>query len=273
MKRKIVPVLIGLLVVVVGGTGLFTACSDVGGFNDLTSLAKSTPEDVGMIIFIDVKSVRSDKDLNELYNEMMEGFEGEIIPSRMGINIDDIQYIAMTEIYNPVVRMGGDFDFDAIRDYNLENDYEKDEYKGVEIWYDTDNALAIHDNTLITGNKDSIKECIDVINDPKKSIFELNEDIRDIVNNLPDGPISVVSEEGLFPDANAMGTTLTKVNADTFKESSVFKFNTEDGAESALNDIKEDMDSDEISNFQISRSKELIEFSFEVDIDKAGLFR
>ena len=275
MNRKIVPVLIGLLVVVVGGTGLLTACSSSGGsqVSDLASLVKMTPEDTSSIIFIDAYKLRSDKDLGEKYNEMMEGFEDEVISSETGMDIDDIDYIAMTEFnFEQIAWISGDFDFEAIREYNSKNDYEKDEYKGVEIWYGPNSALAIHNNTLITGNEDSVKGCIDVIDDPKKSIYELNEDIRDVIETLPDGLFSMISGYAFHPDANTMGMTYLKVDADTLKASGILKFDNEDDADSAFRELKEEMDSDEISDFQISRSKELVEFSAEIDIDEAGLF-
>jgi len=275
VKNKMLAVFSYLLVIIFCSTVLITGCSGSGGIQvtDLTSLTKMTPEDSNTVIFMDASNLRMDKDLGDLYTKMMEGFEDAVMSSETGMNIDNINSFAITELdFEQVVWISGDFDFEAIREYNEKNDYEKDEYKGVEIWYGTDNALAIHNNTLITGNEDSVKECIDVIDDPKKSIYELNEDIRDVIEILPDGLFSMVSGYAFHPDANTMGMTYAKLNADTFKASGVMKFDNEDDADSAFRELKEDMDSDEISNFQISRTKELVEFSAEVGIDEAGLF-
>jgi hypothetical protein len=273
VKKKVFAVFSGLMVVIFCSTALVTGCNSGSRVTDLTSLAKMTPEDTSSIIFIDAYKLRSDKDLDELYNDMMEGFEDEVISSEAGMDIDDIDCIAMTEFdYEQVAWISGDFDFKAIRDYYDKNDFEKDEYKGVEIWYGPENSLAIHNNTLIAASEDAVKGCIDVIDDPKKSIYELNEDVRDVIEIIPDGLFSIISGYAFHPDAKVMGMTFAKLNADTFKASGVFKFDIEEDAESALSDLKEEMDTDEVSNFQISQSKELVEFSAEIDIDEAGLF-
>ena len=94
MSKFSLIVSICLLAVLVCGSGLMTACSSDSGFNDLVGLAKMAPEHLESITFINVKSFRSDKDLNEIYNDMKEGFAEVIISGKTGVEIEDVEYIS-----------------------------------------------------------------------------------------------------------------------------------------------------------------------------------
>jgi hypothetical protein len=272
MKRKVLTSLSGLLAIILFSILSLTGCSGDGdSFTSLTGLAKMAPQDSETIIFIDIKKIKSDGDLSELYEEMKDSFEYEIAADGSDMDFDDIHYLGMTEVNGQeVIWVNGDFDLDALRD-ELDDDYDKDDYSGVEVWYGYGDAVAIHNSTLIIGDEDSVKESIKSLVNPESSIYEKNEDIRDVVKELTSGLASTIMYEGYYPGALAIGMTLSKLNADVIKFSGCFKFDDEDSAEDALSDIESDIESSNMYRAaDVSRSGSLIKFSAEIDIEEIG---
>ena len=276
MKNKVLTVLSGLLVVILFGALLLPGCDGGGGgFTSLSGLAKMTPQDSGTIFFIDVKKFKSDEDFSELYEEMKDSFEYEITAGSDTdiMDFDDIHYIGMGVVnYGEVIWLNGDFNLDAIRDQLEDEDYDKDEYLGVEIWYGYSDTLAIHNGTLILGDEDGVEEAIEVIAYPEISVYEKNEDIRDVISGLSPGLFSMVTIEAFYPGAGGVGMAFSKVNADLMEFSGCFLFEDNEDAEDALSDIEGDMESEDFYSIEVSRSGNLVKFSAEIDMDEAGLF-
>jgi len=276
MKSKVLTILSGLLVVTLLGALILLGCGSGGGsFTNLTGLVKMAPQDSGEIIFIDVNKLKSDSDFGELYEEMKDSFEYTIAAGSGEdiMDFDDIHYIGMVMVdYGEVILINGDFNLDAIRDQLKDEDYDKDDYMGVEIWYGYSDTVAIHNGTLILGDEDDVEKCIEVIDDPETSAYEKNEDVRDVVKEVSSGLFSTVIIGPFYPGADAVGMSFSKVNADLMKFSGCFKFDDNEDAEDALNDIESDIESGDFYSVEVSRSGNLVKFSAEMDMEEAGLF-
>lgn len=272
MKRKVLTGLSGLLVVILFSALLLPGCGGGGSFTSLAGLAKMASQDSGTIIFIDLKKMKADKDLDELYDEMKDSFEYEIAATGSDMGFDDIHYLGMTEVNGrEVVWINGDLDLDVLRDALEDDDYDRDDYRGVEIWYGYGDAVAIHNGTLIIGDEDSVEDSIKAIVDPERSIYEKNEDIRDVVKELSCGLFSMLIVEEYYPGACALGMTFSKLNTDTLAFSGCFKFDDEDDAEDAMSDIESDLESgDMYRTVDVSQSGSFVEFSAEINIEEAG---
>ena len=276
MKSKVLTVLSGLLVVILFSTLLFSGCDGGGGsFTSLTGLAKMAPQDSGTIVFIDVKKIMSDRDFSGLFENMKDSFEYAIAAGSDTeiMDFDDIHYLGMVEVdYREVIWINGDFNLDALREQMNDEVYDKDEYLGVEIWYGDYDTVAIHDDTLIIGDEDDVEKSIEAIVDPETSSYEKNEDIRDVIKELSSGLISMVTVEAFYPGAGAAGMTFSKANADLMKFAGCFRFDDSEDADDALNDIENDMESEDFYRIDVSRSGNLVKFSAEIDMEDAGLF-
>ena len=276
MKSKVLRIFAGLLIVILFGALLLPGCSGgASSFTCITGLTKMVPQDAGAIFFIDVKRLMSDSDFSELYNDMKDSFQYAIDAGLETdiMDFEDIHYIGMVEAgYGEVVLLNGDFNLDAIRDILKDEDYYKDDYMGVEIWYGNGDVVAIHNGTLIIGNESGVEASIEAIDDPETSAYEKDEDIRDIVREMPSGLYSMVVIGGFYPGAGAAGMSFSKVNADLMKFSGCFKFESNEDAEEALSDVESDMGSEDFSSVKVSRSGNLVKFSAELDMEDASVF-
>ncbi|HEY96558.1 MAG TPA: hypothetical protein G4O16_00040 [Dehalococcoidia bacterium] len=276
MKIKALAVLLGLLVVTTFGAVLMVGCdSGGGGFSSLTELIRMAPYDVEMVLFVDFKKIMSDPDFEELYEEMKESFESSIgsASDRDIINFDDIHYIGLVMVdYEEIILINGDFNLDIIRESLEDEDFDKDSYGGVEIWYGYSGAVAIHDGALILGDDEGVVKSVEALVNPDKSAYEKNKDIRDVTDELSSGLFSMVTAEAYYPGADAAGMTISKLNSELIKFSGCIIFGNSEDAEDSLRNIELDMESEDFYHLKVSRSGNFVKFSAEIDIEESGIF-
>lgn len=275
-KALIILALIALLLSLVPAAA---AClGGGGGANDAIDVMKKVPKDAGEFAYIDIKALRDDEDFSELYEDMEDAF-AEFTESFLGIDFDDVDSFG---VFGEEFWLEGNFDLDEVRD-NLENpefgfgfgsSFEEGEYKGVEIWESPGTWLALMGDTIIFGNEDGVKAFIRVVEEGDDSLYE-DEDFRDLVDRLPGGPVVTV-DEGAFYDAyeydglQVWGMSLKKKDSDTVTMTMVCKFEDEDSADSALDDIENDVESDEeneLRNVRVTRDGRFVEVTAEADIE------
>ena len=277
MRKKVLTGLSGLVVVILFTALLLAGCGGgSSGFNSLTSLAKMAPQDSETIFFIDVKNFKSDTELGELYNEMKDSFNDEIAAAsseRDIISFEDIHYLGLVIVNGQeIVWVNGDLNLEAIRDALEEDDYEKDTYQGVEIWYGYDDAVAIHNGTLILGDETIVEESVEAIVDPENSAYENNEDIRDVVRETPSGLFSILTLDQFFFGSRGMGMSFSKSSADLMKFEGCFVFDDNDYAEDAVSGIESDMESGGLYQIEARRSGNVVKFAAEIDMEDTSLF-
>lgn len=276
MKKKVTAVLSVLLLITLFSALLFPGCDGGGGsFNSLTGLAKMAPQDSNTIYFIDVKKFRSDSDFRELYEEMKESFEYEITAGSDAdiMDFDDIHYIGLVEVdYEEIILINGDFDLGAIREQLNDEDYDKDDYMGVEIWYGDGGAVAISDSTLILGDEDSVEVSIETMVEPETSAYEKNEDMRSIIREISSGLFSLVFIGPFYPGTGGVGMSFSKASSDRMRFSGCFRFDDSEDAEDALSDIESDIESEDFYRVEVRQSGNLVKFSAEIDMEEAGFF-
>ncbi|MEA3417339.1 MAG: hypothetical protein U9R02_14565 [Thermodesulfobacteriota bacterium] len=273
MNNKIVAIVGALVfVVVVAGSGC------VGGGSTATDMIKMVPEGDGAIYFFyaDVQTIRDDKDLHDIYKEFEKipsGLEEELV------DIDDVNYVAaagkLGEEESNLSIFVGRFDLKDVRgklEYDL--DFDKDEYKGVELWlgeYDkAAAAVAIGKDKLIIGDEKQVKNCIKVTKGDRTSIYD-NESVRDVLNKLPDGiETTLVTSGDSHRDGIllAMGSVLMKEDEDILKMEGVVKFDDEDDAIDARADFKRNInEAGVLFDVDVKQKEELLEFSARMGIE------
>jgi hypothetical protein len=266
MKKKIVAIL-GVLVIAV----VIASSGCIGGGNSAKDMAKMVPEDASTFGHSDVQTMRDDKDLEAIYEKMTERLYAL---DELGLDIDDINHMAVVsgeEGDYELSILKGNFDLEDVRDELDDADFDEDEYKGIEIWKRAsrlggDFAFAISGDTLIAGNKDSVKDCIKVMKGSEKSVYDDNEDFRDVIDRLPRGISTVVNIP--YKNALAAGIVWMKEDKDTFKMKGVAKFDDEDEAADEKSDTKREMkEKGEWFDVEAKQSGKFLESTAKIDIE------
>ena len=259
MNKKIAAI-VGVLVIAV----VIASLGCIGDGGSAKDIAKITPEGTGYLTHYDLQKIRNDKDIDDVYESIEENWPNEL--EKYGLDIDDTNYIAAA---GGITILMGKFDLEDVRDELDDADFDKDEYKGVEFWTGEYNkAVAIKGDKLIMGNDKQVKSCIKVMKGDRTSMYDDNEDVRDVINKLPGGIMTIVVTSGLseFDGAVANGYKCSKEDDDTLKMKGVMKFDDEDDAEDAKSDFKRDLKK-EWDDVDVGLKGNFLEYTGKMDID------
>ena len=235
-SKKILFGIIGLIaVVIIIGVVL------VGfGESPAKSVMKQLPEDT-YFTYIDLKTLREDKDLAPLWESFEEAESAEL--ERIGIEPEELDFSGGS---SSIVLVGGDFDLENIR-YKLDDEgYDESRYRDVEIWESWRNCVALLGDKIIIGSESSVKDAIRVMKGERKSFYERDSEMASIMDRLPSGFIVMIMPGGgEYKGLESMGSSIQKINARRLKIQSIFMFDDEYSAKNAEDDIIEDFEEEE----------------------------
>lgn len=278
MKAKRIVLSIVLVMSLALGIPLGTSClgdSGGGGGGDVATevidMLKMMPKGADDFMSIDLEALRADDDFEELYNDFMSDLSD--LEESFGISFGDVSLFGVSGD-GEIVILRGDFDFDGVRDALEEIRLEEETYEGVEMWVSPGISVALMDDMIIFGGEDNVKDCIEVIEEGDDSLYD-NADFRDVIDRLPDGVMVAVGEGGSVMDYEAYdglkvtGVSIAKHSSDSVRFTGIAKFEDGDAAEDAIDDLREDMetDEDELRNIDVSRDGEYLEGTAERDIE------
>lgn len=246
-----------------GGNG------DNGGVADVVSMMEKVPEDTTEFIFMDVKALRGDDALADLFQDLEDSLEGllEVI----GTDLDNINGLASAE---DVSLFDGGFDLDDVRDELDSQGFDEGEYEGVEVWESPYGGwVALVENLIILGHQDGVKNCIDVVRGAEGSLGD-TRDAEDMMDKLPSGlsagfyigdTIAVVDSEYQYLEASAW--SFRKMDEHTLVVTTVLRFDNEGAAEDAIDEVEEDFEEKEFKHLDFERDEEFVKVTGEIDID------
>ena len=271
MNEKIVAILgVFAIVVVIASLGC------LGGGSSAKDMAKMTPDDKSVLVYMNLQTMRDDKDLEDIYEKMAESLDED--EDNPGVDINTINYVAimitssLTSMtpgnMKGLVIIGGNFDLGDVREELEDQGCEEDKYKGVEFWTEEDNdATAVFKDMLIGGDDKSVKNCIKVMKGDRTSLYD-DDDVKEVIDKLPDGIVIVVSTECSYENAPAGGFVLIKEDEDTVKWKGVIKFDDEDDAEDTKSNIKRELKKqDGVFAVTVKQSGQFLELSAKMDIE------
>lgn len=247
MKRKIISVLIVLTVL----ASVITACTTKDNY--LIRVMKIAPEDTIVISCMDVEASAEDPDFEFMYDAFLENIMGNMIG---GVDVSDISASTVVRTIDDdlVYVLIGNFNFEDISDALIEEDWIKDEYKGIEIWTRNvwDFAVAVIDDMIVVGFDDPVEACIRAYTNEEPSMYD-NENTRAVADKLPVVPSRVVATADYYPMeledylseieclAYSLGISNENRDDEVLDMSGWFKFDSEASAEAAMEDIEDFM--------------------------------
>ena len=265
MKIKIIGALIalGILSVLIAGCGQ-------GAGGAIKGMMKVLPDDIEYFTYFDVKSMRTDRDLRDLYDELKYEMDADSMDDETGLYFSDADAIvgAISEDYDEWVIITGDFDFDDFRDAMEDNGYDEDEYRGVEVWSDGYDAYALINNMVVfCDNEDRIRDAIRLSIGSGSSMYD-NEDYADVLSKIPAG-IYVMLMQNEYEEYSYTGGTLSKVSGadDILEFNACFKYSSERRAEDDMRELEDGMEEAfDLYAVDVRQSGEFITITGEIDM-------
>jgi hypothetical protein len=272
LKRVLLVISLGVLLATMAVASL--GCASSSG---LTAMLNRVPADTASLKYVNVKALRNDGDLEDLYDAWKARVGSRL--ETHGINPGDVSVFASNEavLGKRFTLLGGKFDMDMVREDLDDRHFEKDEYRGVEVWkkeagwfVDLDTEVALMGDLVIIGDESGVEACIKVIKSGDASWLS-KVDINDVSSRLPGGLYVEMGKEWtslIATGLEAYGVSAKKQDSDTLKIAGVAKFNDEDDADNAENTIENMMDQ-RFDSVEVTQEGAFLEAGAELDIDDA----
>lgn len=250
-----------------------------GGNKDAIAIMKRLPQGANSVMFMDMKALRTDKDLKEMYDEFSQDTGGIATEMMPGISMATIDAFAMAG--EMIFILTGTFDLAEIRQGLEDQEYTEAMYNDVELWKsDFFSMVLVDSKCIIMASEDDAKDCIDVIAGVAKSLWE-KAGVKDDIEKLPGTSLLVgwgSGEDAIFADSEypglvTAGVSLSKKSADKLQASAVIRFTDAASAKAAMADIETSMTEDDpdVTNVKVSQDGSRIKASADVKIG-ASLF-
>lgn len=265
MKHKHVITVVAIVIL------LYSIAAVIGcaGSNKrmLVDMMRKMPMSTSSFRFMDIQALRGDDDLKDLYKGWRDSCEYTL--DDYGIVPNDVNCTAIS-FNEGCYLIDGDFDIGKLRNMRDSLGFNEHKYRDVEVWERTGEAVALIEHLIITGTDECVRDCIDVIKGDKDSFWD-NQDVRDLVDRLPDGimmyyelkPTWVINE-GL----EAQGSSIEKGDEDTVNVTWIYMFEDEDAARDAIDQISENIERKDYKYSDVSHDKKFVIVIFEQGIEQ-----
>lgn len=272
LKKALLVVCLAVLVTT--GAVASAGCASSGG---LTSMLARVPADTASLKYLNVKALRNDIDLEDLY-DAWKSSAGSRLEAHGIISSEVSAFAASAGTGKRFTLLVGNFDLDGLREELDDRHYDQEEYRGVEVWErevgwlsDLESRVALMGTLIVLGNEAGVESCIKVIKAGDASWLS-KVDMNDVASRLPGGLYVELATQwtGLLAKGfEAYGISAKKQDSDTLKIAGVAKFNDEDDADDA-EDAIEDMMDQRFDSVEVSQEGIFLEGRAELDIDDAA---
>ncbi|MFO8011236.1 MAG: hypothetical protein R6U89_10565 [Dehalococcoidia bacterium] len=203
---------------------------------------KMLPEDTREIIYWDISSNTIGSDEAGIGFYVLYMSLGDLVSY-----VHEINWVATTIEDDFITK--ADFDEELIKELS-ENTNSTYRYANIPVRGDEEIALTIIDKYILGGSKDFVQDCISVIEDGNKSLYD-NEEFRDIVDRLPKSEsvscgYSLIEE---FENAKIVGGSINGYDEPRLEHTTIIAFSSSKVANQNIEQVREELTSCEAVEF------------------------
>jgi hypothetical protein len=208
---------------------VLTGCGDGGGGGggasaEALDLMKKVPRSAGNFTYMDLKALRTDDDLDDLYESATEQLSDS---DDVGIPTDNVDRMVQAGY---LTILEGRFSLASLESQLEDSGYQESDHDGTPIWEGSSSSVAlVGASCLVTGwDTDQLKDCVDVINGNGDSLYD-DADVRELADRMPGGFAVMVytwdeESDELYEGVRAIGYSLTKKSSDKARMTVIFAF-------------------------------------------------
>jgi len=262
----------------------FSGCIEEEKETNITvEILKMMPEESESLTVFNLKAMREEPNLKEYYDVLTGEPQALILPYE---DIDLVGACASSSGKFLILILKGTFGDTEIEIARGECE-EVEHYKDAEIWTGCEGDYSEVDSRVILNelvmlckaeNQESVKMAIDTVGGIEKSVYDSNEDVRDVVNRLlPNGFTTTIMKEsyaGSWYGELIVGFTAVKDKGDTIKFKMVLKFKTKEDAAEHGKKVMEEFDKEEmeISDLEMKQDNEFVEVTGKLPVENLSKF-
>ncbi len=251
MRKTVLLICMTLMLALVGTTGCISKSIDQER-RPVIQLMKKVPSGCDSFMLMDVKEMQSDPVYELLSGNTIDTIEKPL--KWMGIDISKIDYIFTAVGYEDkgVSILQGSFDFLETK-VQFDDLMSGSEYKGVDIWEDLPDLVALIPHHIIMGDATLVVDCIGIVKDGDASLYD-DMAYKGIINKLSDGPYVLCGNASFWKSmevetySEVMGIVWQFKKADIIELTTIARFEHENEATIKMTEFSDDMIND--ANFE-----------------------
>jgi hypothetical protein len=252
-KLAILAVLLLMLIPLFLGS----SCAGVQGFQD--DFLKIVPSDTNnYLVVIDLTSLRNDKDLSDIYQQINNGNDPS---SEFGLDYADIDYMgAASGGSDSLVLLRGAIDKKAIESKFDDLGYSYEIYNNYKLWTDNNGyyTMAFVPAGFIMGDSvDGVKNSIRTMTGSVKSLYA-DQNVKAVSNKTGAGFIVLMGFSSdltsQYDGATGFGVSVSKLNKSNLTIQGLYQFTDTTQAKSALSSVKDDLGNSQWTTSKVSQS-------------------
>jgi hypothetical protein len=274
MKSKVVIAVVLLLALLNASAG----CAWFGGSKPLVDVMKKVPLDSTSFDYWAIEKLAEDEDLwDDIYVKFIESLEVSQLED-MEVTRSSVKHAAKVSGFDGSVGVFvGDFAIKIIAQRLEDEGYQKTIYQETEIWTPEDDpgyeSVALREGTILIGDVEDLKACIDtIVEEQKYSLYE-DPDIRLVADKLPEGVIININKadsEENYADLITYGKSYGKKDEGNLKLTAIYMFQDSYAAGEARDEIEGYLETKNFTDIKVEREGSFIRATALIDITYFG---
>jgi len=241
-------------------------CTSFGGSEPLVDVMKEVPLDSTSFDYWCIEKLADDEDLWGIYGKFRdESLEASQLKDIMEVRLSSVKHAAKVSGFDGSVGVFvGDFAIKIIAQRLEDEGYQKTVYQATEIWTPQDGqgyeSVALREGTILTGDVENLKACIDTIDKEEYSLYE-DPDIRLVTDKLPEGVIVTINQadsEENYADLVSYGKSYDKKDEGRLKLTAIYVFQDSYAAGEARDAIRGYLEARKFADIKVEREGSLI---------------
>lgn len=271
------PLLCAAVLMLFSVTLVLIGCGDGGGAGggsaEALAMMKMVPKGTGDFTYVDLKALRTDDDLEDIYHSVTE----ELSDSEdAGIPTDNVDRMVQAGY---LTILEGRFSLASLGSRLEGSGYEESDHDGTPIWEGSFSSVAlVSASCLVTGwDTDELKDCVDVIKGDGESLCD-DADVKELMGRLPGGFTLMVYSGGedfdqSYAGVEAIGYSLAKKSSDKARMTVIFAFADASSAGEAEDEVKQlltyEGGEDGVSDVSVTRDGKYVKATAEMSMQDA----
>ena len=240
---------------------------------EVLALMERVPGDATECIFLDLRALRADGDLKDIY----QSTTAELSDSEdAGITADSVDRMVQA---GSLTILEGRFDLAALEGVLAGGGYSRSDHEGTPVWQGPSSSVALVSASCLVTGRDAgeLAECIDVIGGDGDSLRS-SVDVSELLGRLPGGFMVMVFAGGedfadLYQGVSAIGYSLAKDGSDRARMTLILAFADADSAGQAEGNVGEMLTYDGgeqgASNISVTRDGRFVKATGRMSIEDA----
>jgi len=262
MKYRVIIGVVLLLALLNASAG----CTTFGGSKPLVDVMTKVPLDSTSFDYWAIEKLADDEDLWGIYMKFRdESLEASQLKDIMEVRLSSVKHAAKVSGFDGSVGVFvGDFAIKIIAKRLEDEGYQKTTYQETEIWTPQDGqgyeSVALRAGTILTGDVEDLKACIDTIVEEEYSLYE-DPDIKLVTDKLPEGVIVNINKadsEEDYADLITYGKSYGKGDEGSLKLTAIYMFQDSYAAGEARDEIGNYLETKKFTDIKVEREGSFI---------------